>query len=914
MLAIPPFADNNLGASANSRCTVGDVRFQGAEETPVLKPVVSRSTLIRRISGKMFAAKTRALFCVIFPLGCLLSSPVSAASWTANVDQRNGLPLLSKGGGTAISSDFVFWGKNWALADLPIQFKVVAPYEYSLAGTDQALNFSLTGRIEKASVQQLVWQFDLNAAKTTADVIGGGINFTLDLTKFGSELGQPELLADDRGWSWGRSDGTRVEMRFDPPMASVYFEQGNKSDIRAFFYKGEVPAGNRHFVVTLNVSGDVAFGPTIAERFGLDNTTAWPTDTLNWKTAPVDLSFLNALEKPAGKHGLLAANDGKLVFADGTPGRFWGTNLTAYALFGTTSEEVKRQAHRLSELGFNLVRFHHHNSSWVVPNIFGDRTLDTRNLSFGMLEKLDWWIKCLEDEGIYVWLDLEDGRRFKFADHIDGFSEISKGKPTADLKGFNYVNSSIERAMQRFNDEYLNHRNAFNGLTYKDDPGIVALLLTNENDITHHLGNALLPDKHVPQHTSLYMAEAEAFAAKFGLSKDRTWRSWQQGPSKLFLNDLEHRFDADMIQHLRKIGARVPIVTTSSWGDDPLSSLPALLTGDVVDVHAYGGIDELEKSPLTSATFVDWMAAAHVIGRPLSVTEWNVSPFPAPDRHATPLYVASSASFQGWDALMQFAYSQTPFAGGGSPSNWEAFNDPALIATLPAAALLYRRGDVQEAKVTYLFAPTRDQLFNQLISPTTSVALRTAVERGKLLIAMPQTRELPWLKKSQSTNGAQLITDPNQSLIKPDATYAVSDTGELRRDWAQGTYTIDTPRSQAAMGWIGGKQINLTNVGIALTTPNATVAVQSLDQRNITESRSILISLGAGSVPELGNRTPFHSETVLGRLTIRAGKALKLYEQIGSAQVQHEIPISYENGLYQIRLTMNLNTHWLILK
>ena len=54
---------------------------------------------------------------------------------------------------------------------------------------------------------------------------------------------------------------------------------------------------------------------------------------------------------------LTAAKD-KLVFEDGTPVRFWGTNLTAYALFGTTRENVRLQAHRLSELGFNLVRIH----------------------------------------------------------------------------------------------------------------------------------------------------------------------------------------------------------------------------------------------------------------------------------------------------------------------------------------------------------------------------------------------------------------------------------------------------------------------------------------------------------------------------------------------------------------------------
>ena len=93
-----------------------------------------------------------------------------------------------------------------------------------------------------------------------------------------------------------------------------------------------------------------------------------------------------------------------------------------------------------------------------------------------------------------------------------------------------------------------------------------------------------------------------------------------------------------------------------------------------------------------------WIAAAQVAGRPLSVPEWNVSPFPAPDRHAIPLYMAASASLQGWDAMMQYAYSQQALTNAGGPSNWHAFNDPALIATLPAAALLYRRGDVREAQ------------------------------------------------------------------------------------------------------------------------------------------------------------------------------------------------------------------------
>ena len=111
----------------------------------------------------------------------------------------------------------------------------------------------------------------------------------------------------------------------------------------------------------------------------------------------------------------------------------------------------------------------------------------------------------------------------------------------------------------------------------------------------------------------------------------------------------------------------------------------------------------------------------------------------------------------------------------------------------------------------------------------------------------------------------------------------MSDTGELRRNWDQGIYTIDTPRTQAAMGWIGGKEIKLADVDIAATTRNATVAVQSLDESPISKSRAILISLGARSVPKAGNQLPFHSEPVIGRLSIRA-PGLKLYRHPACAR------------------------------
>jgi hypothetical protein len=849
---------------------------------------------------------------IVATLTCAWGAQAGPAPWVVSINDRDGLPAITLGGAKIVSSQYVFWGKDWTWANLATQFKVFAPYKYTVSGKNEVLKFNLSGRVTKPTDHQLVLDFDLDASTATPDAIGGGMSFKLDFANFAQQLGDPELLPDNRGWTWGQPGGTRIEMRFDPPLASVFFEKGNKADIRAFFYKDGVPQGRQHFVATMAVSDNMTMRPTAAERFGLESDAAWAKDILDWATSPVDLSFLNAPERPAGKHGFLTAVKDRLVFDDGTSGRFWGTNVTAASLFKTPRDDVKRQARRLSELGFNLVRIHHHDSHWVRFNIFGDRSPDTQNLNAAALENLDWWIKCLKDEGIYVWLDLHVGRRLTATDGVQDFSEMTKGKPNADFRGFNYVNPSVQLAMERFNASYVNHQNRFTGLKYKDDPAIIAILLTNENDLTNHFAGRLLPTAKVPQHTALYMAQAKAFAEKNRIPSDKVWQSWLPGVPKMFLNELEHKFNARMIEQLRKMSVKAPIATTNTWGGNPLSSLPSLTDGDVIDVHSYGAAGALETNPVHAANWIDWIAAAQIAGRPLSVTEWNVSKFPVPDRHTAPLHVAAAASLQGWDALMQFAYSTQPLDRRRRAGPWDAFNDPALVATLPAAALLFRRQDVQEARNVYVFAPTSEQLFGQKITPDNSPALRTAAEKGKLMVALPEVNELPWLKKSEIPANAKVITDPQQTLIDPNASESVSDNGEVKRNWEEGVYSIDTPRTQAASGWIGGKKMRLKDVEFDITTRNATVAVQSLDDKPIAASSKLMISLGARSNPDATN-TSFYSEPVTGQLIIHAPKGRKLYRRNGTNQ-ESEIPVSYENDRYHIKLDRDLASYWLVLR
>lgn len=105
----------------------------------------------------------------------------------------------------------------------------------------------------------------------------------------------------------------------------------------------------------------------------------------------------------------------------------------------------------------------------------------------------------MKAEGIYIRLDIHVERPHSIADDITDFEELKKNKRSEiSAKGYMYVNESMQARWREFTQQYLEHVNGHTGLAYKDDPAIIAVLLTNENDLTHHFGNALLQDKNCP--------------------------------------------------------------------------------------------------------------------------------------------------------------------------------------------------------------------------------------------------------------------------------------------------------------------------------------------------------------------------------------------------------------------------------
>ncbi len=667
--------------------------------------------------------------------------------------------------------------------------------------------------------------------------------------------------------------------------------------------RDEAPPHVTHTDVSPHASPDPRYDPLVP--------TYWPA-TLAWDRAAVDLSWLNEGDRPAGRHGRVRAVGDALQFADGTDARFWGTNLSAHALFSGTPDAVRAQAQRLAAFGFNLVRIHHQDSGWVQPNVFGRDAPSTLVLDPDAMARLDWWVHCLLQQGIYVWLDLHVGREFSAADGITDYGELVDNEQPRQGKGFAFVNPSIGSRMADHAATYLDHENPHTGRRYRDEPGVVAVLVTNENDLTVHFGRRVLDG---PGHRARYEAAADAFARAHGGTTSELAQPWALGAGKRFAAELEARLFTGAIDRLRADGYRGLVATSSVWGGGAYV-LPSLALGDVVDVHAYGEGEALSTDPRTTPHFLSWAAGAQVAGKPATMTEWNI-PIPAWDRFVGPAWVAAVASLQGWDAPMLFAYlSHEPVAPTRMLAQYSSFADPATMAMMPLAALAYRRGDIAPAQQTYVLDLEADALFSTERSAGTSPALRMLAERSRVVVALPDDPALSW-DRAYAEPGATPVTDALDVPLDGDA--ITSDTGEIRRDFGAGVQTIDTARTQVAQGWIGGREVDLSSLRTRIETAKAAVGIVALDDAPLPRAREILLTVVARAhPPDPVASAPLRAEPVRGTVWVRSDHArLRVEPRIVAPDAPDDVPAIVrtvsEDGWHPITLP-DLPTHWYVLR
>ncbi|MFG0307529.1 MAG: hypothetical protein ACF8Q5_15110 [Phycisphaerales bacterium JB040] len=818
----------------------------------------------------------------------------------ARLDDR-GLPEVLIDGVPAISASWIFWGKDWQYANAQVNAEPDPdhPGEFAVWNVVPDLGVHIAARVERDA--GFVYDVTLTTDRAFGEAIGGGIEFGIDLDTFPGTM-KPVLLPDNTGWAWAITDSKDVRFEVEPGLANAYFERGDRGRIRCFLLADAWEEGEQKLTFRLSLPDGVTLQKSDAERYAKPDAS-WIPDPLVWDAWPIDLS--ERLDAPAGSRGRVRADGEDLVYADGTQARFWGVNVQAYALFSGTDADIERQADRIAALGFNLVRIHHADSRWVQPNLFGDDGVGG-DFSEAMARRMDRWIAALQARGVHVWLDLHVGRFLAESEltEDEGIREILENG--GSIKGYNYANPAIEAKMESFASWVLERENSVTGVRYADDPTIVAVLLTNENDLTTHFGNRMLADKNVPIHHRLFRGEIREIALAMGLNPDTAMRTWEPGPSQLAMAELERRFFERHIAHVRATGYDGLIATTNFWGGMRISGLASLTLGDVIDVHSYGEGGELSINPNTGATWLSRVAQAHVLGMPLTITEWNL-PHPTRDRFTAPIHMAATAAFQGWDAPMLYGYLQEPLEAPKRAREWSAWVDPALMALMPAASVLYLDGHVQQGDSRTLFTPDRQETYFRDASADTYPALRAHFESSRFNVQLPDTSELDFDDAPDTPAGVRTIADPGEGMAPGASANAVStQDGSITRDWQRGLLTIDTPKSSVVSGWLEGS-ISLGQAEFEIATPAATVALTALDDRPIAESERVLLSAVAQAAPGYEanlQRSVWAGEPVRGTVRIPGrGSSLRVRGLDGRGRtVSERVVAPDEGGVVRIEL------------
>ncbi|GAG42979.1 unnamed protein product, partial [marine sediment metagenome] len=210
-------------------------------------------------------------------------------------------------GAPIITMKHPFWAANWSWAGATVHTKSLGDGKYSMYGESRKLGLAIRGAASAKSDHVFEVRYKLVAARELKNIIGGGIEFRLDLKSdaLPKSLAKPELLGDERGWRWSVAKDQALTVRFDPPVAKVYFERNNPSTIRVMLVGESLAAGPHEVTMTIELPKGGTMARSAAERYGPADVDNWLPNALSWATTPVDVSFLN--HKPAGRHGFIRA-------------------------------------------------------------------------------------------------------------------------------------------------------------------------------------------------------------------------------------------------------------------------------------------------------------------------------------------------------------------------------------------------------------------------------------------------------------------------------------------------------------------------------------------------------------------------------------------------------------------------------
>ena len=179
--------------------------------------------------------------------------------------------------------------------------------------------------------------------------------------------------------------------------------------------------------------------------------------------------------RSAGSQGFIRPEGDHFVDAEGNEIRFLGTQCGMTGCF-PSHEQADNLAKEFTRYGINIVRMHYvsHRTpkdGYPVLNSFIEPI---------QLEKFDYFIARLKENGVYIYFQLNIARKFGRVNGLENANLLPKYK-----NGVDNVNERMIELQKQFHKEILEHVNPYTGIAYKDETCISMMELANENSIVH---------------------------------------------------------------------------------------------------------------------------------------------------------------------------------------------------------------------------------------------------------------------------------------------------------------------------------------------------------------------------------------------------------------------------------------------
>jgi hypothetical protein len=396
------------------------------------------------------------------------------------------------------------------------------------------------------------------------------------------------------------------------------------------------------------------------------------------------------------------------------------------------------------------------------------------------------------------------------------------------------------------------------------------------------------------------------------------WLEWTR-----FLAESERNYTDGMRAFLKnELGVEAAIIDTqASYGG--IAGTYRESFSDFVDMHAYWQHPRFPGQPwdrsnwnILNTPMVDdpsggnlaRLAIYRVAGKPFTVSEYD---HPAPSDYAAEMFpmIASFAALQDWDGLFQFDWGGTQSEARQITSFFALQQHPAKLAFLPAAAMMFRRGDVAAAPGTALLT----------ISPTAAeqltaseIPMLEAWKEGGLAAKDLFTHRLE-VRFSQDGNSKAEITQSKKSPVSWDA--------------KNGLYTVNAPAAKVVVGRCTGKTTQLTDAEFTVReNPRdfAVIALNAADGKPVPNSGRLLLTT-AGNIENTGmgwnaERTsvgtkwgtaPTLCEGISTKVSIATlAKAAKIHRLDGSGARVGDIPGELKNGVLTFETGPEFQTLW----